>query len=131
MLGFTKDSEQEKEEASSLMEQVASVYRVNSRASMALSTSMDPFLNISKPWKCTSTISNTFYKALSLVLGLLYIKSCNFLGKQVQVVAFKRFLLILLMKIFEKKGGTPDEFALTCMAAWGLVPLPKKNPWAL
>ena len=33
----------------------------------------------------------------------LYIKSCKFLGRQVQVVAFRRFFLILLKKIFEEK----------------------------
>ena len=40
---------------------------------MALSTSMDPFLNTSESWQSATTNSNTFYKVLSLALGLLYI----------------------------------------------------------
>ena len=50
MHGTLETVNKEKEEASSLMEKVAFVYKVNSRASMALSTSMDPFLNISNSW---------------------------------------------------------------------------------
>ena len=42
--GFTKDCEQEKEEAPSLMEKVTPILWVNWRASMELSTSLDPFL---------------------------------------------------------------------------------------
>ena len=45
---FPRDSEQEKEKASSLMEKVAPIYYVNSRASMALSISMESLLNINK-----------------------------------------------------------------------------------
>ena len=72
--------------------------------SMALSTSMDPSLNISKPLQCALTNSNTFYKFYLLsqdYFTSLYIKSCKLLGRQVQVVAFRRFLLILLKEIFE------------------------------
>ena len=46
--GFARNCEQKKEEASLFMEKVTPVYRVNSRTSMALSTSMDPFLNTSE-----------------------------------------------------------------------------------
>ena len=48
MHGSPRDCEREKEKASSLMEKVAPVYSVNSRASMALSTSMHSFLNINR-----------------------------------------------------------------------------------
>ena len=69
-----RDCEEEKEEASSLMAKVAPLYSVNSRSLKALlSSMMNPLLNINTSWQCTSTNSNTFYKVLYLVLGLLYI----------------------------------------------------------
>ena len=111
--GFNRDCEQEKEETYSLMENVTPVYRINSRALMALSTSMDPFLNTSESWLSAATNSNTFYKVLSLVLGLLYIivhENCKLLGKYAQFGAFRCFFLILLKKIFEEKKKKKKSF---------------------
>ena len=50
---------------------------------MELSTSMDPFLNISEAWQSATINFNTFYKVLALVLGLSYIivhENCKLLG---------------------------------------------------
>ena len=46
---------------------------------MELSTSMDPFLNISTPWQCTSSDFNTLYQLF------LYVQVLVVIGEMVYV----------------------------------------------
>ena len=81
------------------MEKATPVYRVNSKASMALSTSMDPFLNTNESCQNATTNSNTFYKSLDSYIWfqdycrLLYMKNCKLLGRYAQVCSIQRFFL--------------------------------------